>query len=254
MYMAAQQQGQGRGFHNNLQNDNAYDEPLDNRYVLRPNNRVQEIDEEVLKESGATDDQINAYKASVNTTNDEKLAAAGIDPVKVTNISRARYEGTFQGGRNLVPQGEYSNHPEFLKSWKIANAKWIKQAPHERIPFFNTGNKYEYVSGNPETPMYKAGLAHRAQNKAYRQATQEQRDNKEFRRGYKALVADIDMDAGVPDRSGAAGAPIPGSAEKTTRSTGSGTPTLANKLPSPQKPVGNLIDTFEAYARGLGKP
>ena len=53
---------------------------MENRYVLRPNNRVQEIDEEVLNESGATDDQINAYKASVNTTNDEKLAASGIDP------------------------------------------------------------------------------------------------------------------------------------------------------------------------------
>ena len=91
--------------------------------------------------------------------------------------------------------------------------------------------------------MYKAGLAHRAQNKGLRQATQEQRDNKEFKRGYKAIVTNVDMDAGAPD--------IPGAGAKT--SVGVGTPTLANQLPSPQRGVADLTSVFEAYAMGLGR-
>ena len=225
---------------------------MTNRYAfpMKPNNRVQEIDEEVLKESGATDAQIDAFKASVNTTQDEKLAAAGIDVEKVKNISRARYDGTFQGGRNLLPQGEYSKYPEFVRSYKIANAKWLSQTPSERPVFLNSGKvKYEYVSGNKEvSEMYKAGAEHAATGKILLNSTRKQQANKDFKRGYMDIIDNLDMEAGAPDSPAAArGSP-------TTRSTGTGTPTLANKLPSPQKPVGNLIDTFEAYARGLGNP
>ena len=38
-----------------------------------------------------------------------------------------------------------------------------------------------------------------------------------------------------------------------TRDTGTGTRTLANKLPSPQRGVADLTGVFEAYARGLGQ-
>jgi hypothetical protein len=255
MFMASQQ---GRGIannFNNLQHDNAYDEPMQNRYAvpLRPNNKVQEIDEEVLKESGATNEQIEAYKASVNTTNDDKLTAAGIDPEKVKKISRARYEGTFQGGRNLVPQGEYKDDPEFIKSYKKAHAQWLNESPSQRKTFLNTGNKYEYVSKDKVTSMYNAGAEHAAKGKLILTATRQQRNDPEFMRGYKDIRDGIDMDAELVSAGAATGA-VRGAS--TTRDTGTGTPTLANKLPSPQKPprgVGDLTGVFEAYARGLGQ-
>ena len=252
MFMASQQ---GRGIannFNNLQHDNAYDEPMQNRYAvpLRPNNKVQEIDEEVLKESGATNEQIEAYKASVNTTNDDKLTAAGIDPEKVKKISRARYEGTFQGGRNLVPQGEYKDDPEFIKSYKKAHAQWLTESPSQRKAFLNTGNKYEYVSRDEVTSMYKAGAEHAATGKLITSANREQRNDPEFKRGYKVIRDSMDMESEAAGAGASTGATRGG---RGTRNTGTGTPILANKLPSPQRGVADLTGVFEAYARGLGQ-
>jgi hypothetical protein len=234
---------------------------MGNRYAvpMKPNNRIEEIDEEVLKESGATTEQIEAYKASVNTTNDDKLAAAGIDPEKVKNIKRARYEGTFQGGRNLKPQGDYKDDPEFIKSYNIAHAKWKKQSPNQRKAFLNTGNKYEYVSRDEVTSMYKDGQEHAAKGKLILSATSRQRNDPEFMRGYKVIRDNIDIDFEAGAATGAATGAAGGGGRaaiggRGTRETGTGTPTLANKLPSPQEGVADLISVFEAYGKALGAP
>jgi hypothetical protein len=81
------QQGKARPGYQNLHEDPYNDnEPMDDRYAnLRPSSRIEEIEADVLKEAGATDEQIQNYqeqikqqKASVSTTNQQKLEAAGI--------------------------------------------------------------------------------------------------------------------------------------------------------------------------------
>ena len=90
--------------------------------------------------------------------------------------------------------------------------------------------------------MYKAGAEHAATGKVLLSANRQQRNDPEFMRGYKVIRDNIDMDAEL-----AAGA-------ATGAAGGRGTPTLANKLPSPQRGVADLTGVFEAYGRGLGQP
>ena len=96
--MIMMQQGQNGvrpGYQNLHEDPYNEDEPIEDRYAnLRPSSRIEQIDENVLKEAGATDEQINHYQEqiqqhkAINTTNEQKLATAGIDPeiIKKTNI------------------------------------------------------------------------------------------------------------------------------------------------------------------------
>jgi hypothetical protein len=93
--MIMMQQGKARPGYQNLHED-LYneDEPMEDRYAnLRPSSRIEEIDENVLRDNGVTDEQIKMYqeqiqqqKASVSTTNEQKLEAAGIDPEIIKNV------------------------------------------------------------------------------------------------------------------------------------------------------------------------
>jgi hypothetical protein len=78
--MIMMQQGKARPGYQNLHEDPYNeDEPMEDRYAnLRPSSRIEEYDENVLKENGVTDEQIKIYeeqiqqqKASVNTTNEQ---------------------------------------------------------------------------------------------------------------------------------------------------------------------------------------
>ena len=61
--MIMMQQGKARPGYQNLHEDPYNeDEPMDDRYTnLRPSSRIEEIEADVLKEAGATEEQINNY-------------------------------------------------------------------------------------------------------------------------------------------------------------------------------------------------
>jgi hypothetical protein len=93
--MIMMQQGKARPGYQNLHEDPYNgDEPMEDRYAnLRPSSRIEEYDENVLKDNGVTDEQIKIYqeqiqqqKARMNTTNEQKLEAAGIDPEIIKNV------------------------------------------------------------------------------------------------------------------------------------------------------------------------
>jgi hypothetical protein len=120
------QQGKARPGYQNL-HDDPYneDEPIQDRYAnLRPSSRIEEIEQDVLKEAGATDEQIKQYqeqiqqqKASFGTTNDQKLASVGIDPEIVKKIKAAKTAGTLHGTRNIKPYGSHINDPNYIASY-----------------------------------------------------------------------------------------------------------------------------------------
>jgi hypothetical protein len=145
------------------------DEPMEDRYAnLRPSSRIEEIDETVLRDYGATDEQINNYKeqiqqqqkASVRTTNEQKLEAAGIDPEivqTVTKIATIKTAGTWQGKRNIKPYGDYINNPHFRASYNAARALWLNQQPSERKNAKNRTNKYSFLEED-EDPWNDNGI------------------------------------------------------------------------------------------------
>jgi len=152
------QQGKARPGYQNL-HDDPYneDEPMEERYAnLRPSSRIEEIDEDVLKEAGATDEQIQQYqeqikqqKASVSTTNQQKLEAAGIDPETIKNVKQIRAiktAGTWQGKRNIKPYGDYTDHPDFIASYNAGRALWLSQQPEERETAINRNKKYTLLA------------------------------------------------------------------------------------------------------------
>jgi hypothetical protein len=126
-----------QNLHEDLYNE---DEPMEDRYAnLRPSSRIQEIEQDVLKEAGATDEQIKQYqeqiqqqKASFSTTNDQKLASVGIDPEIVKKIKAAKAAGTMQGTRNIKPYGPYINDPNFIASYNAGRTLWLSQQPEDR--------------------------------------------------------------------------------------------------------------------------
>jgi len=138
------QQGKARPGYQNLHEDPYNDnEPMDDRYAnLRPSSRIEEIEQDVLKEAGATNEQIQNYqeqikqqKASVSTTNEQKLEAAGIDPEIVKNVKKIaaiKTAGTWQGKRNIKPNGPYINDPNFIASYNAARALRLSKEPSER--------------------------------------------------------------------------------------------------------------------------
>jgi hypothetical protein len=139
--MIMMQQGKARPGYQNLHEDPYNEnEPMDDRYAnLRPSSRIEEVEADVLKEAGATDEQIKIYqeqiqqqKASVSTTNDQKLASVGIDPEIVKKIKAAKAAGTLQGNRNIKPYGPYMNDPNFIASYNAGRALWLSQEPSER--------------------------------------------------------------------------------------------------------------------------
>jgi hypothetical protein len=106
---------------------------------LRPSSRIEEIEQDVLKEAGATDEQIKQYqeqiqqqKASFGTTNDQKLASVGIDPEIVKKIKAAKTAGTLHGTRNIKPYGSHINDPNYIASYNAGRALWLSQQPSER--------------------------------------------------------------------------------------------------------------------------
>ena len=135
------QQGKARPGYQNL-HDDPYneDEPMEERFAnLRPSSRIEEIEQDVLKEAGATDEQIKQYqeqiqqqKASFGTTNDQKLASVGIDPEIVKKIKAAKTAGTLHGTRNIKPYGSHINDPNYIASYNAGRALWLSQQPSER--------------------------------------------------------------------------------------------------------------------------
>jgi hypothetical protein len=149
------QQGKARPGYQNLHEDPYNDdEPIEERFAdlprayekssdryanLRPSSRIEEIEEDVLKEAGATNEQIQNYqeqikqqKAGVSTTNEQKLASVGIDPEIVKKIKASKTAGTMQGTRNIKPYGPYINDPNFIASYNAGRTLWLSQQPEDR--------------------------------------------------------------------------------------------------------------------------
>jgi hypothetical protein len=133
------------------------DEPMEDRYAnLRPSSRIEEIDENVLRDNGVTDEQINNYKeqiqqqkASVNTTNEQKLEAAGIDPAIIKNVKQIaaiKTAGTWQGSRNIKPYGPHINDPNYIAFYDAGRALWLSQQPEDRKTAINRNKKFRFLS------------------------------------------------------------------------------------------------------------
>jgi hypothetical protein len=167
--MIMMQQGKARPGYQNLHEDPYNeDEPMDDRYTnLRPSSRIEQIDEDVLKEAGATEEQIQNYQQqiqqhkAINTTNEQKLATAGIDPEIIKNVKTIRAiktAGTWQGKRNIKPDGDYINDPNFIASYNAARADRLSKQPSERETARNKDKKYTFLSEN-EDPWAAVGSA-----------------------------------------------------------------------------------------------
>ena len=167
--MIMMQQGKARPGYQNL-HDDPYneDEPMDDRYAnLRPSSRIEAVEEDVLKEAGATEEQINNYKEqiqqhkAINTTNEQKLATAGIDPEIIKNVKKIaaiKTAGTWQGKRNIKPNGDYITDPNFIASYNAARADRLSKQPSEREIAINKNQKYTLLGEN-EDPWAGVGSA-----------------------------------------------------------------------------------------------
>ena len=167
--MIMMQQGKARPGYQNL-HDDPYneDEPMDDRYAnLRPSSRIEAVEEDVLKEAGATEEQINNYKEqiqqhkAINTTNEQKLEAAGIDPEIIQTVKKIgviKTAGTWQGKRNIKPNGDYINDPNFIASYNAARADRLSKQPSEREIAINKNQKYTLLGEN-EDPWAGVGSA-----------------------------------------------------------------------------------------------
>jgi hypothetical protein len=152
------QQGKARPGYQNLHED-LYneDEPMEDRYAnLRPSSRIEEYDENVLRDNGVTDEQIKMYqeqiqqqKASVSTTNEQKLEAAGIDPEIVKNVKKIaaiKTAGTWQGSRNIKPYGPHIKDPNYIASYNAGRDLWLSQQPEDRKTAINRNKKFRFLS------------------------------------------------------------------------------------------------------------
>jgi chromosome segregation ATPase len=130
---------------------------MEDRYAnLRPSSRIEEIDENVLRDNGVTDEQINNYqeqiqqqKASVSTTNEQKLEAAGIHPAIIKNVKQIaaiKTAGTWQGSRNIKPNGDHINDPNYIASYNAGRALWLSQQPEDRKTAINRNKKFRFLS------------------------------------------------------------------------------------------------------------
>ena len=168
--MIMMQQGKARPGYQNL-HDDPYneDEPMDDRYAnLRPSSRIEAVEEDVLKEAGATEEQIQNYqqqiqqhKANIHTTNEEKLASSGIDPEIIKNVKKItsmKTTGTWQGKRNIKPNGDYIDDPNFIASYNAARADRLSKQPSEREIAINKNKKYTLLGEN-EDPWAGVGSA-----------------------------------------------------------------------------------------------
>jgi hypothetical protein len=160
--MIMMQQGKARPGYQNLHEDPYNeDEPMEDRYAnLRPSSRIEEVEADVLKEAGATEEQINNYKEqiqqhkAINTTNEQKLASAGLDPEIIQNIKKIaaiKTAGTWQGKRNIKPDGPYIKDPNFIASYNAARADRLNKEPSERETAINRNKKYTLL-GEGEDP------------------------------------------------------------------------------------------------------
>jgi len=105
------QQAKARPGSQNLQDDPYNDEEsMDDRFTnLRPSSRIEVIDENVLKDNGVTAERIKNYqeqiqqqKESMNTTNEQQLESAGIDPESIKTVQKIgviKSTGTWEGNR-----------------------------------------------------------------------------------------------------------------------------------------------------------
>ena len=159
--MIMMQQGKARPGYQNLHEDPYNeDEPMDDRYTnLRPSSRIEAVEEDVLKEAGATEEQINNYKEqiqqhkAINTTNEQKLATAGIDPEIIKNVKKIaaiKTAGTWQGKRNIKPNGDYIDDPNFIASYNAARADRLSKQPSEREIAINKNQKYTLLGENED--------------------------------------------------------------------------------------------------------
>ena len=167
--MIMMQQGKARPGYQNL-HDDPYneDEPMDDRYAnLRPSSRIEAVEEDVLKEAGATEEQIQNYQQqiqqhkAINTTNEQKLATAGIDPEIIKNVKKIaaiKTAGTWQGKRNIKPNGDYIDDPNFIASYNAARADRLSKQPSEREIAINKNKKYTLLGEN-EDPWAGVGSA-----------------------------------------------------------------------------------------------
>ena len=160
--MIMMQQGKARPGYQNLHEDPYNeDEPMEDRYAnLRPSSRIEEVEADVLKEAGATEEQINNYQQqiqqhkAINTTNEQKLASVGLDPEIIQNIKKIaaiKTAGTWQGKRNIKPDGPYIKDPNFIASYNAARADRLSKEPSERETAINRNKKYTLL-GEGEDP------------------------------------------------------------------------------------------------------
>ena len=167
--MIMMQQGKARPGYQNLHEDPYNeDEPMDDRYTnLRPSSRIEAVEEDVLKEAGATEEQIQNYQQqiqqhkAINTTNEQKLATAGIDPEIIKNVKKIaamKTAGTWQGKRNIKPNGDYIDDPNFIASYNAARADRLSKQPSEREIAINKNKKYTLLGEN-EDPWAGVGSA-----------------------------------------------------------------------------------------------
>ena len=196
------QQGKVRPGYQNLHED-LYneDEPMEERFAnLRPSSRIEEIEQDVLKEAGATDEQIKQYqeqiqqqKASFGTTNDQKLASVGIDPEIVKKIKAAKTAGTWQGKRNIKPNGDYIDDPNFIASYNAGRADWLSKEPSERETAINRTKKYTFLAEgeDPWNIYYQDAVSQQPEDIFYdaKTQTEEEKDAEDMKIMRERLVS-----------------------------------------------------------------
>jgi hypothetical protein len=187
--MIMMQQGKARPGYQNLHDDPYNDnEPMDDRYAnLRPSSRIQEIEADVLKEAGATEEQIKQYqeqiqqqKASFSTTNDQKLASVGIDPEIVKKIKAAKTAGTLHGTRNIKPYGPHIEDPNYIASYNAGRTLWLSQQPEDRKTVKKPEN-FTFLAENEDPWDYQDAVQQQPEDIFYDAKTETDEQEQEMR-------------------------------------------------------------------------
>ena len=173
---------------------------MEDRYAnLRPSSRIEEVEADVLKEAGATEEQINNYKEqiqqhkAINTTNEQKLASAGLDPEIIQNIKKIaaiKTAGTWQGKRNIKPDGPYIKDPNFIASYNAARADRLSKEPSERETAINRNKKYTLLGEGEDPWDYQDAVPQQPEDIFYdaKTQTEEEKDAEDMRKTRERMV------------------------------------------------------------------
>jgi hypothetical protein len=191
--MIMMQQGKARPGYQNLHEDPYNgDEPMEDRYAnLRPSSRIQEIEQDVLKEAGATDEQIKQYQEqiqqhkAIDTTNEQKLTSVGIDPEIVKKIKAAKTAGTLQGTRNIKPYGPHMNDANFIASYNAGRVLWLSQQQEDRKTVKKPEN-FTFLAENEDPWDYQDAVQQQPNNQDIfydaKTQTEEEKDAEDMRK------------------------------------------------------------------------